>query len=335
VAALPTFSSLPRAFACPASSVLPTADEQSDHAAEGTVRHHYLRRVSDLMRGGMAIAAARELALSEAPSEARWFLALIPLESLRLKDVVAEVALAIDATDGAARVLGRAIDRRYDEAGRRPSEFAGSVDRLALIGAEGLYVGDYKGRTHTRKPEHDEQLLAGAYAGVRIYRRRWAELEIIRVVNGKPFPVKARVAAPDLERFGKKLQVLGQRIRQDRAAAAAGAIAPATTGDHCRYCPALRFCPAKGALVQAACGATLPALLQLAKERKPYLTEQNVAAVHARLAELEKLVRTMKGDIADFARQTPFRRPDGKVFGLTRSGRVAAHRARPREAAHA
>jgi hypothetical protein len=139
--------------------------------------------------------------------------------------------------------------------------------------------------------------------------------------------MKARVAAPDLERFGKRLQALGRRIQADRAAYDAGAIPTCTTGEACRYCPSIRFCPAKGALVQAACGATLPEILRLAKERKPYLTRENAPAVQARLEELEKLVRLMKGDLADLARQAPFRRSDGKVFGPTRSGRVAAHRA--------
>jgi hypothetical protein len=36
----------------------------------------------------------------------------------------------------------------------------------------------------------------------------------------------------------------------------------------------------------------------------------------------------MEGDLADLARQAPFRRMDGKVYGPTRSGRVVAHRER-------
>lgn len=331
MSALPTFSALGRAFACPASCVLPVADESSTYAAQGTVRHRFLHRVSDLVRTGVALAAAQKLALAEAPADERWALTLIPLDRLRLRDTVAEVAFAIDSVTGEVRVLGRALERRYDQAGRTSTEFCGSVDRVGRVGQEGVYVADVKGRSHDRPPEQDEQLLAGAYAACRVARRRWADIEIIRIVDGRPFPKKVRVAASDLDRFGERLLKLGDRIRADREAYDRGEVPTCAPGEQCRYCPSLRYCPAKGALVRAACGETLPELLRRARAREPYLSAENVAAVQARLGELEQLVRAMKADIADFARQTPFRRRDGKVYGPSRNGRMAAHR--PRRAA--
>jgi RecB family exonuclease len=323
---LPTFSSLLRAFRCRASAVLPGVEERTEAANDGTLRHHFLRRVSDLTRGGTPLAQARALALAEAPADARWELALIPLDELRLKDVVAEVAVAIDIVTGEARVLGRAIERRYDEAGRRPTEIAGSIDAVALIGQDGALVRDYKGRTHDRSPERDPQLLAGGLAVMKLHRRRWVDLEVTRLVNGRPFPVKKRVAAPDLDRFGKQLQTLGRRIQEDRAAYDAGRLPDCTTGDHCGHCSSYRFCPAKGALARAALGAELPEILRLAQERKPYLTPDNAALVRERLIEVERVVKLVKADLAGLARQAPIQQRDGKVYGLTRSGRVAAHR---------
>jgi len=324
--ALPTLSALPRAFRCLASTALPEADEETAAANGGSVRHHFFRRVSDLLRGGTSLAAARELALAEAPATERWELALIPLESIRLKDVVAEVAIAIDTITGEARVLGRALERRYDEAGRTPTEIAGSIDGLVLIGQEGALVRDYKGRSHDRKPDQDEQLLGGAYAVCRIYKRRWVDLEVIRVVNGRPFPLKARVAAADLERFGQRLRGLAGRVDAARAAFAEGQIPPATTGEHCRYCPAMRFCPAKMGLARAALGGDLFEVLQLVRRGAPLIDETTAPQLREALADVERLVKTLKADLADFARHTPFRQRDGRVYGLTRSGRVVAHR---------
>lgn len=324
---LPTFSSLRRAFACAASTVLPLAEEQSAAAAQGTARHAFIHRVSDLLRAGTAVPAARELALAEAPEAHRFELALIPVQALRLQDTVAEVAFAIDSVTGEARVLGRGIDRQYDQAGRKPTEFCGALDRVGRIGQEGVYVGDLKGRSHDRRPEEDEQLLAGAYAACRVARRRWAEIEVIRIVDGRTFPKKVRVAAQDLDRFAVRLRQLGDRIRAARRSYDAGEFPACATGEHCRYCPSIRYCPAKGALLRAVCGDSLPEILQRARAREPFLTRENVAAVQARVGELEQLVRAMKGDIADFARQTPFRRQDGKVYGPSRTGRVTARRA--------
>jgi hypothetical protein len=324
---LPTLSALPRAFRCLLSTTLPEAGEDSAAADAGTIRHHFFRRLADLVRGGMSLRNAREVALAEAPAAARWELALIPVETIRLKDVVAELAVAIDVTTGEARVLGRALDRRYDEAGRTPNEVAGAIDALILVGQEGVIVRDYKGRSHDRRPEDDEQLLAGALAAVRIYRRRWADLEVIRLVNGRPFPLRARVSAPDLERFGERLVTLGRAVRDARATwAAGGALPPARRGDHCVNCPGLSYCPAKMGLARAALGGDLFEVLRLAREGRPLIDDASAAEVEEALADVERLARRLRADLKDFARQRPIRRRDGRVYGPTRSGRVVAHR---------
>lgn len=331
---LPTFSSLPRVSRCLASAVLPACDEASDHADAGTVRHHFMRRVSDLARGGMPLGEARTVALAEAPADARWELGLLDLAALRPGDMMAEVAYAIDVVTGEARVLGRAIDRHYDEAGRRPTELAGSVDAVALVGHEGARVRDYKGRSHDRRPDQDEQLLAGAYAVMRIYRRRWVDVEVVRIVSGRAFPVKARVSAPDLERFGKRLLALGARVQEARAAFERGAIPDCHRGDHCAYCPGMRSCPAMGALARAALGGALAETLTRARAGLPLVSEADDARLHEQLAALERVVRALKADLRDRARGRPVPLRNGKVYGVTPSGRVAAHRAR-QEAVHA
>jgi hypothetical protein len=329
---LPTFSSLPRATRCLASAALPACDEESDHAEAGTVRHHFLRRVSDLVRTGMALAEARTIALAEAPADARWELGLLDLAPLRLGDVMAEVAFAIDIVTGEARVLGRAIDRHYDAAGRRPTEVCGSVDAVALVGQEGARVRDYKGRSHDRRPDQDEQLLAGAYAVMRIYRRRWVDVEVVRIVSGRAFPVKARVSAPDLERFGQRLRALGARVQEARAAFTRGVIPDCTRGDHCAYCPGMRSCPAMGALARAALGGELAETLARARAGLPLVTEEDDARLHEQLASLERVVRALKTDLRDRARGRPIPLRNGKVYGLTRSGQVRAYRAQVPEA---
>lgn len=308
---LPTFSALPRAFRCRMSTVLPRVEHESDDARAGTARHAFLQRVAELLAttANGSLEQARALALEEAPETERAFLELIPLETLQLDGIAAEVAVAYDLETGTARELGRGIERRYE--GVKATEVVGTIDRLGLLGEEGLYLGDYKGRSHRRKATEDEQLLAGALTAARLYGRRWAEIEVIRLIDGEPFHSKGRVEAFELDSFDLRLQELRHRIAADRAAYAAGDLPPAETGDHCSYCPSLRYCPAKMALARATIGADSEELLQLAREGAPLITEESAARIRQLVLDAEKVLDLVKDAVRDFARQKPFPLNDG------------------------
>lgn len=306
-----TFSALPRAFACRLSTVLPRVDQSSDDAAAGTARHRFFQRVTELLGSGnnLALEAARELALAEAPEEARAALEAIPLETLGLENVAAEVAVAFDLATGEARELGRGIERRYE--GVADTEIVGTIDRLGFIGTDGLHVGDYKGRSHSTLPTEDPQILAGALAASRIYGRTWAELEVVRIVDAEPYHATAKVDILDLDTFETRLHGLAQRVAQDHAAFVAGDIPEAQDGAHCRYCPSLRYCPAKMALARAVLGGDSEEIHGVVKVGAAYLDEMSAPRLRQLVADGEKVLEVVKDALREFARATPFPINDG------------------------
>jgi hypothetical protein len=311
---LPTFSSLPRAFACRLSCVLPRVDSTSAFAQEGTTRHLFFQRVSEISQTGKTVDEARDLALSEASEEDREVLAMIPLDNLQMANVAPEVAMAFDAATGQARELGRGLDRDYSSA--RPTEFVGTTDRLGLAGERSVYIGDFKGRARRRPAAQDEQLLAAALCACRIHGRNQAELEIIRVIDGEPYHSTATVGAFELDTFEDRLVELGHRIHDDRAAFARGEIPDAEVGDHCRYCPSLRYCPAKMALARATIGQDSQEILDLVKQGVALIDIENAPRLRELVSQADKILDAVKDALRDFARQTPIPLPDGRVYGV-------------------
>lgn len=312
---LPTFSALPRAFRCRMSTVLPRVDHESEAAHAGTVRHRFLQRITELAGAGKSVEQARELALSEVElDDERDACAMIPVEILQLEGVAAEVAVAIDLETGTARELGRGIERDYQ--GVRPSEIVGTIDRLALLGDDGAYVGDWKGRSHRRQADQDEQLLAGALAAARLYGRTWVRLEVIKLIDGEPFHSEGKVQAFDLDAYELRLQELQARIIADRNAYRAGDLPPAETGDHCTYCSSAPYCPARFAVARAVLGGDSQEILALAKQGAAYITDENAVRLLELISTGEKVLKVVKEAVADHARAHPVALPDGRVYGV-------------------
>jgi hypothetical protein len=312
-----TFSALPRAFACRLSTVLPRVDQPSEDARAGTVRHAFFQRITELLGAGQKLEDARELALAQAPEEFKAGLAAVPLETLGLGDVAAEVAVAFDVATGEARELGRGIGRKYREAAEaqgqpiRETEVVGTIDRLGFIGAAGLHVGDYKGRSHAREPSRDEQLLAGALAASRIYGRHQVELEIVKVIDGEGYSTKEHIDILDVDSFETRLAELRHRVEQDRAAFVAGDIPEAEVSSHCRYCPSFRYCPAQMAIARAVLGGDSDEISAIVKVGQAYITPETAPQLHSLVARGEKVLEVVKDALREFARATPFALTDG------------------------
>jgi hypothetical protein len=312
---LPTFSALPRAFRCRASTVLPRVDHETEDARAGTARHRYFQRVTEISQGGKSLEDARFAALEEAPEADRAILELIPVATLQLQSVAAEVAIALNLETGRARELGRGIERQYQ--GVQPTEIVGTVDRLALLGSDAIYLGDYKGRAHRREPAEDEQLLAGAVTACHLLGRSAAEVEIIRIVDDEPVHRRARLEAFDLDSFESRLVELAGRIEADQAGYTTEHEIPlATTGDHCRYCGSVPYCPAKLALARAAVGGDSEELKRLSKEGAALITPENAARIYTLVHDAEDVLKTIKEAVADYARVTPFQLEDGRIYGV-------------------
>jgi hypothetical protein len=317
-----TFSALPRAFACRMSTVLPRVDHESDDAREGTIRHRFFQVISEQLQAGKPLEDARELALAEVPDDLRQGLEAIPVETLGLADTAAEVAVAFDVATGEARELGRGIGRQYAEAAEalgnplRDTEVCGSLDRLGFIGQWGLKVADFKGRSHSRRPSQDAQLLAGALAASRIYGRHDVELEIARVIDGEVYAKTERIDILEVDSFETRLAELRTRIEQDRAAFAAGDLPEAEVSSHCRYCPSMRYCPAQMAIARAVIGGDSDEINAIVRVGQAYITPETAPRLHALVAQGEKVLEIVKDALREFARATPFPLGDGRWYGV-------------------
>lgn len=331
LATLPTFSDLPRRFKCELTDVLPERKGWSPASLAGDARHAFFQKIAELLqpvdtgeagRPAYTLELARELALTEADPFARKALEAIPLDALERLDlahVAPEVALAYDVQTGECRELGRDLGRRYDEAGRRPTEIVGATDRLILIGQDGIGVGDYKGRSHRTPPSEDPQFLAAALVGSRVHGRRWAEIEVIREIDGELFHRRELVDQVALDRFELELQDLAARIRENVAAYVESHgldLPPATEGDHCTYCARFAYCPAKNAIARAVIGGDHEELLRVVKEGAALITPENAGMLRRLYSEGKKRLEELGEALQTYARQTPFRLEDGRMYGV-------------------
>jgi hypothetical protein len=312
---LPTFSSLPRWFACELTDVLPRAEEPSEASEAGDSRHAFFQRISELLGAdeNRTLDEARELALAECLPEHLEVLRAIPVDSpaFRFDSVAAEVALAVNLKTGEGRELGRGLGRDYSGAG--PDELVGTIDRLGLIGEDGLYVGDYKGRAHRRAPSQDPQFLAATLAAARAYGRTWAEIEVINIVGDEVFARKERVDLLEIDTFEQRLLTRRALAEKNQVAHAADPadLPEATLGEHCRYCPSLRYCPAKMELARAVLGGDNDEIRAIKAAGAAYLTSESAARLHGLVKQAEQVLEIVKEAIVDYARQTPFQLDDG------------------------
>jgi hypothetical protein len=330
---LPTFSALGRADLCRASAVLPTADNISEAATSGTVMHAFLLRVAELRKEGREPDEAADLAAQEAPEDERDFLASIPVENLPTDPAAfaGEVALALDVATGKARELGRNIDRRYEEAAAAqgkplaPTEFVGSLDVAALMGADGAFVADWKKRGRYVSPARENlQIKAGIVAACRAWGRQRGAGEIIRIYeDGRPpYVDRMTLSAAEVDTAQRDLTLLAARIFRDRQAHAKGEQIPATTGDHCRYCASFAWCPSNLALVREMAGPDLSEA-----GAGPLITRENFPVVLRRLTQAKQVIGEVEEALDRFASQEAARNQPLEV----EPGYVFAPFPRPRE----
>lgn len=257
----PTGSRFHRLLKCVASAALPQVDdlEPSPPAARGTAIHRFLQRVSEMRGAGMSADDARGAALREMAGldeETFGYLEILDVESLPT-DLAAEVALAYDWAKDTARELGRGIERDYSGLGS--TEIAMTIDVLGLqataeFGGDVVFVADYKmGRLAVPAPAENGQVMLGALAAARLYGADAAELEIIRAdEDGRPFRHEAFIDGDAIDAFADRVRATMESLSVARAIVGRGGTPNVTTGEHCRYCPAFRACPAQTAMVRAA-----------------------------------------------------------------------------------
>jgi hypothetical protein len=315
----PTDSKLDLFFTCRLAGCLPRTNHSSPFAEEGRVFHKFLERVVELqVRGQPAptFEQAREIALQEQPEELQVALAMLRTETLSLDPtrIAAEVAFAYDVASDTAREVGRGLGRNYGELA--PTEYAGTIDRAALVSTDGAYAGDYKRwGFRLKKAAQNIQLKKAALNIARAWKRSWVEVELLRIDDdGEPWHDVARLEPYDLDAFACELQQLHARMAEDRKAFAEGEIPPAELGDHCKYCPGAPYCPARFAVARAVLTGENQELLRIAG-KEVLVNADNAPRLWLLKERGERILEDLDRALRDFARIYPFALEDGRLVG--------------------
>jgi PD-(D/E)XK nuclease superfamily len=297
-----TGSSLWRAARCIGSAVLPRAPETTPWSERGTSGHAFLEDVSRI---------GREAALAAVKNEKeRAALALIDTGRLPVDPTAyaAEVAFAYDVATGRARVLGQGLRRQYGTLS--PSEIPLTMDVVALVSDDAVYVGDYKlGYQFLEPPAQNWQFRAGGLAAARAYHRERAIVEMIRIGgNGDPY-----MTTDELDLF--QLAEIAEELRELHAdatrAAAADVEPPVHPGSHCAGCPSIPYCHASTSLIRAASRDPEAIVVGVAAE----LTAEHALEAYEQIEALEILVRKLRKQLDDYARFQPIALRDGRFYG--------------------
>lgn len=286
---LPTSSKIERAINCPASALLPQVDRSSVYSVDGTAKHHFFHAVR---------RAGREAALSQLPERLRAECERIDVTALP-QTGEQEVTFAWNWKTGKGRKLGTALDRNYEAA--TEDEFAGTSDNAALVGNR-VDVDDFK--TGWKDVEADTwQLKANALFAARAYGCNEAKITVYTVRDGKVWPESVPLSSFDLDMIADELIGLARKLTTAKSPDEL----KLQEGQHCAYCPATLYCPAKQRAVAT--------VAELAPYEKPGLVPvEEIGKAYAKTKSLQAFLKRVEEACLDMARVTPVPLPDGRVL---------------------
>lgn len=229
-------SQVPVLLACPESFAFDQVDYDTEAAAKGTEAHRILALRVESCDIGMPSGSTAEA----------W---------------QAEHAIALDLSDGTARMLGRVVDRQYSVG---PFEIPGAMDAFALeITSERRrgHIVDWKtGMAEVEAPARNAQMLFYAAALARAF-----ELDSVVISIGRTLGKDARDCQPHFESevvHSLELDAFFVRLREaynraTRAKLNKSGPRSLRIGPHCLSCKAAA-CPAQqGMMAQARNGVEL------------------------------------------------------------------------------
>lgn len=279
---LPSASSLSRAIRCQASTIVPGVREPSTHAQErGTLVHSFCE---------VGLTKGRDAALAwldtmDAPEEQKELCGKIDFAGLP-EGVEVEAAFGYDERRHNATRLVMASHRDY------PADklYHGTTDLCGMVDDETVYVGDIKGGDH--EPAKDSwQLIFAALAAAAWTGAKKARVEMLRLwPSGKWSRDAHDLTAEDLRDARNALIALSDHMRT------ATPLMPGSfeISTHCKYCPALRVCPAQTAMVRA----VEPTLATYAgPEGLPVLSGFDVVHVFQRLQRYEDALKAVRAQL--------------------------------------
>lgn len=292
-----TASALTRVRACPASHQLPWYGDENAYAEQGTRKHAL---IESLFLHGMASTIASML---PTPEELAMLERVRDLIRDRFGDaaISVEQSVAIDLVDGEVRGLGQR--RAYGDV-HASNEVTGTWD-LVISGPERLVVLDWKGPFGYVPPVAvNLQLRMLGYGAAGMRAAEEVEVGYMRLAEDpETFRIESSIMrGPDL------VATLDELRRVHRAAQNANA--PVVSGEHCRYCPAYRGCPAKIQLIRAL--ATNPAAVVPSAGE---LTDEEASIALVRWREAAEVLGRIGGELHARAAVKPIHVREGVVFG--------------------
>lgn len=313
-----TGSGLERFMRCRISSILPRVyDERPQHDRTlGIEVHAYLQRISQ----GMDPEESLFLVADAHREACRW----IDLESIRdILDLAAEVALAYTPGTDTARVLGQAIDRKYDGAGVTADEVPLTMDNIGVnLKLRRGKVTDYKSGWAALPPVRDNwQMRGGAIALARTWDLDEVRCELIYLRDGQPVRRDYHVFdASELAAIAVQLAERKTLAAADRDAwQKRGELPDATRGSWCMYCPSVHVCPAMtGMIARVMDPAEFPSPNQISS-----LPDEMIADGYRRMKAARKALGMMEHAIESLAQVRPIlleTLPNGDQiwFGMTK-----------------
>lgn len=298
-----SLSGLERALACPPSTVLPQVGSVTPDATRGHALHDF---VAEVATGVVPYAALQKLPEELHPAAAAIDFTHVPGG---VTGYAAEVAFLYDVRADTARELGRGLGRKYPaHAGH---EVPGTADLVGLT-EDAVVVWDWKfGWGCVTKAAQNRQLAGYALAAARAYGRRRAFVGLLRQPEGaSPWFDWAELDELDLDATAAELRGLLADAEREAGKLAAGEALRTTVGPHCRYCPALRVCPAQATLAVALAN---PSAWQQGLPLE--LTLETAALALERIRAARAVLDKVEESIDALARQTPIPLGDGEVYG--------------------
>lgn len=276
---LPTGSSLGRVIKCSASALLPQVNSLNAAAEEGTAAHDYVRAY---LNGTDFIV----------PKQYEEFCRGIQLDRTRglPRGAIQEPAFGFDFSTASVMYLGCNIGRSYPKA---ENSFFGSAD-VVIVDGPATRVIDFKFGRNLIVARGNWQLKLLALCVAKHYNVNNVTVEIWQ---GQALEIDSHeIDEFELIEIEEELQALGKKLKAGRQ--------EIVEGEHCRYCPAMNFCPAKVAMLRG--------LL----EGKDVLTANDLASTYKNMRVAESVIKKVKDNLFALARENDIDLGNGKVFGM-------------------
>lgn len=291
-----TASQLERVEKCPVSQSLPAAWSPSSDASErGTAIHGFIENLH----------LGHEQSLAAVPEKYREECAAIDVRQIPRAAMSSEEVFAFHIFPEAKRRVQRlkkatGREERYAGATDLNDVITGTADLIGL-GENNVTVLDIKtGHGYLPNPSQSLQLLFFAVAGARYYKRSQAVAGWIILRDSTPVIVTEELDALALAEAEDRLALI---LAKAVDASTKPEKQSVTMGEHCKYCPALRRCPAYQRRID------VDAALN---------TERGLLAVEA----LERQSDLMRESLKMIASQEPIKCADGRVYGPRQMSRV-------------